>query len=73
MKPAIKIIEIIPILNERIEKKEHLIKVIEKLDIPYREFKQIEGSNDYLVFGSFSVVEAFLKRYGQTKKPNTTP
>ena len=73
LKPAIKIIEIIPILNERIEKKEHLIKVIEKLDIPYTEFKQIEESNDYLVFGSFSVVEAFLKRYGQKEKPNTTP
>ena len=68
LKPAIKCIEIIPILNERIETKENLIKVIEKLDIPYKEFAEIEDAKEYLVFGSFSVVEAFLKHYGQAKK-----
>jgi len=68
LKPAIQCIEIIPILNERIEKKENLIKVIEKLDIPYKVFKEIDESKEYLVFGSFTVVEAFLKHYGQTEK-----
>ncbi len=68
LKPAIKIIEILPILNERIEKKEHLIKVIEELGIPYKDFEKIEDSPEYLVFGSFSVVEAFLKQYGKTQK-----
>jgi len=68
LKSAIQIIEIIPILNERIEKKENLIKVIEKLDIPYRDFKTLEDSKEYLVFGSFSVVEAFLNDYAKTRK-----
>ncbi len=68
LKPAIKVIEIIPILNERIEKKENLIKVIEKLAIPYKDFKKLDDSQEYLVFGSFSVVEAFLKNYAKTTK-----
>ncbi len=68
LKPAIKVIEIIPILNERIEKKENLIKVIEKLNIPYKDFKKLDDSAAYLVFGSFSVVEAFLKAYAKTTK-----
>jgi dihydrofolate synthase/folylpolyglutamate synthase len=68
LKPAIQVIEIIPILNERIEKKEHLIKVIEKLNIPYKDFETLDNSQEYLVFGSFSVVEAFLKEYGKTQK-----
>ncbi len=68
LKPAIKIIEIIPILNERIEKKENLIKVIEKLNIPYKDFHKLDDSQEYLVFGSFSVVEAFLKNYAKTTK-----
>ena len=68
LKPAIQIIEILPILNERIEKKEHLIKVIEELGIPYKDFERLDDSQEYLVFGSFSVVEAFLKQYGKTKK-----
>ena len=72
LKPAIQIIEIIPILNERIEKKENLIKVIEKLDIPHRDFEQIEDDKEYLVFGSFSVVEAFLKQYAKRTKPEVS-
>jgi dihydrofolate synthase/folylpolyglutamate synthase len=68
LKPAIQNIEIIPILNERIEKKENLIKVIEKLNIPYSTFKEIEEEKEYLVFGSFSVVEAFLKQYAKTRE-----
>lgn len=68
LKPAIQNIEIIPILNERIEKKENLIKVIEKLDIPCSDFQKIEEDRAYLVFGSFSVVEAFLKQYAKTTK-----
>jgi dihydrofolate synthase/folylpolyglutamate synthase len=68
LQPAIKIIEILPILNERIEKKEYLIKVIEKLGIPYKDFEELDSAHEYLVFGSFSVVEAFLKQYGKTQK-----
>ena len=68
LKPAIKIIEIIPILNERIEKKENLVKVIEELGIPYKDFTKIEDTPLYLVFGSFSVAEAFLKFYEKTKE-----
>ena len=64
LKPAIQIIEIIPILNERIEKIDNLTKVIEKLEIPYKMFDGVQEEIDYLVFGSFTVVETFLKKYG---------
>ena len=68
LKPSIKIIEILPILNERIEKKENLIKVIEKLKIPYKDYEEIDDTENYLIFGSFSVVETFLKQYAKTRK-----
>jgi len=71
LKPAIKIIEIIPILNERVEKKENLIKVIKKLKLPFKDFEEIDNRCEYLVFGSFSVVEAFLKLYGKRETTKT--
>ncbi len=73
LKPAIKVIEIIPILNERIEEKENLIKVIQKLHIPYKDFQELKEDEEYLVFGSFTVVEAFLHWYAKTTTSKTTP
>ena len=63
LKPIIKNIEIIPILDQRIEEGENLIKVIDSLDIKYSPFSGIDKNKDYLVFGSFLVVERFLKYY----------
>ncbi len=63
LKPIIKNIEIIPILDQRIEEGEKLIKVIESLNIEHIPFDGIDENKKYLVFGSFLVVERFLKYY----------
>ncbi len=67
LKPIIKRVEILPILNERVEKKEILVEVIKNLDLIVSEFQKIEDGK-YLVFGSFLVVEEFLKIYGKIKE-----
>jgi len=62
-KPILKRVEILPIYNQRIEEQGRLEESIEKLHIPYREFKGIDKDEFYLVFGSFAVAEEFLKHY----------
>jgi dihydrofolate synthase/folylpolyglutamate synthase len=68
LKPIIKRVEILPILNERVEQKELLEKALLSLEIDYSEFKDIDKSEKYLVFGSFSVVEEFLRYYDGDKR-----
>lgn len=69
LKPLITKVEIIAIEDQRIVQKEKLQKVLQELGINYKDFntpnfiQNYEQSKEiYLVFGSFSVVEAFLKR-----------
>ncbi len=64
-KPKIKEVQILPVKNDRIVARELLEKTLTDLQIPYREFSAIKKDHNYLVFGSFSVVEEFLKRCGQ--------
>lgn len=66
--PIIKKIELLPILSERVEQKEILSEVIKKLNIPFKDFEKINENEKYLVFGSFSLVEEFLKHYGEYKQ-----
>ena len=47
--------------NPRIEKKENIKKTAIKLGIEVGEFNEIK--KPMLVFGSFSVVEEFLRRF----------
>lgn len=55
-------VEIIEIANnERIIKKEVLEEILKSLDIKYCDFKGISRDYEYLVFGSFSVVEKFMR------------
>jgi len=61
LKPIILNVEIISINLQRIETIEQLQKTLTDLEIKYQTFKEIDESKNYLVFGSFSVVEAFLK------------
>jgi dihydrofolate synthase/folylpolyglutamate synthase len=68
LKPVIKRVEILPILNKRVEQKEILEKTLETLKINFADFKKIDKSEYYLVFGSFSVVEEFLKYHGVKRK-----
>lgn len=61
LRPIIESVELIKVDDERAENLELLEVTLESLDIKYKNFSEIEESKNYLVFGSFSVVEAFLK------------
>lgn len=63
LKPIIKEVSVIDVDDERIEQKTNLFAVLDELEIDYQEFKELRSCEQYLVFGSFSVVEAFLKVY----------
>lgn len=61
LKPIISDIELIAVDNVRMEQQSKLEEVIRAEGIPLSKFAIIEDNKNYLVFGSFSVVEAFLK------------
>jgi len=61
LKPVINKLYIIDVKNERIEDKEKIKKTAKSLGIEVEEFKKIK--KPMLVFGSFSVIEEFLRRY----------
>ncbi len=63
LKPIIESVEIIEVDDARIEKRENLESVLQALEISYKQFEKIEKEKQYLVFGSFSVAEAFLKHH----------
>ena len=67
LKPIIKELVIIELDDKRIVKKEELKRIIEKLNIPIKEAIKIEENEEYLVFGSFLVVEKFLSFIGFNK------
>ncbi len=62
LKPKIKHLEILELEDERVVKKEKLIEVLKELQIPYTTFSSLEPNQPYLVYGSFKVVEEFIKR-----------
>ncbi len=66
LSPIIKRVEILNIDDERIEEKVELQKTLKSLKLQYRDYRSIDEDEKYLVFGSFSVVEAFmsLQRHG---------
>jgi len=63
LKPLILHVEIIEIDNQRAESLNLIQDALKDLGIEYSAFEEIDDSEKYLVFGSFSVVEAFLKEY----------
>ncbi|QOP46689.1 bifunctional folylpolyglutamate synthase/dihydrofolate synthase [Sulfurimonas paralvinellae] len=63
LKPIIETVELIDVYNARVEESGYLQQTLEDLGINYSKFKKLETEKKYLVFGSFSVVEAFLKVY----------
>ncbi len=63
LEPIVEHIEIIELHDERAESKELLRSSLYDLGIPFKSFEDIEKGSKYLVFGSFSVVENFLKKY----------
>lgn len=56
-------VEILPLENERIEDQEIVEKSLESLGMKYTKHTHIDDTKNYLVFGSFSVVEKFLEVY----------
>jgi len=61
LKPIIEDVEIINIIDERAESVSVMQKVLNDMKIKNKIFKKIDKNKKYLVFGSFSVAEAFLK------------
>lgn len=63
LKPIIASVEIIDVNEGRIVERDQLESVLNTLNIPFGEFEQIREDQEYLVFGSFSVAETFIKFY----------
>ncbi len=61
LKPKLKRVEIIKIDSQRATTLEDIEKALMQVDIPFSYFKKTEADETYLVFGSFYVIEAFLK------------
>lgn len=61
--PIILRVEIITINDARAVAPQDLYKALQECNLPYQPFTTINEDENYLVFGSFSVVEAFLRRH----------
>ncbi len=61
--PHISALELIEIEGARAMERGKIVEAAEKAGMEVREFEGIESDRNYLVFGSFHVAEAFLKRY----------
>ena len=68
LKPIIKNIIIIPLEDKRIVEKSSLEKVIKQLNLLSDDTIKIDKNEEYLVFGSFLVVEKFLTLIGYNDK-----
>jgi len=63
LKPKVKRVEIISIDSQRATTLKEIEKALQIVDLEYSDFKnEINKEESYLVFGSFYVVEAFLKQ-----------
>ncbi len=63
LKPVIKRVEIIDVDDGRIEERSMLEAALDARHIAHAGFDGVKEDERYLVFGSFSVVETFLKEY----------
>ncbi len=65
LKPNLEKVLIIDVKGERVVQKDILKTSLESLEIPFDEFSicNMEKDREYLVFGSFLVVEEFLRLY----------
>ena len=63
MKPKVKRVEILPIDSQRATTLEEIENALQTVGLEYSYFEnKMDEDEDYLVFGSFYVVEAFLKQ-----------
>ena len=63
LKPIVLSVEIIEVVNQRVEEIEKIQNALDDLGIKRTIFKEIKEEQNYLVFGSFSVAEKFLKEH----------
>jgi dihydrofolate synthase/folylpolyglutamate synthase len=63
LKPVLKRVEIIEVEAGRIAERRLLEAALDAEAIPYTSFDTVDPGESYLVFGSFSVVERFMKAY----------
>ncbi|WP_387302965.1 folylpolyglutamate synthase/dihydrofolate synthase family protein [Helicobacter pylori] len=63
LKPVVKKVLILELHNERIIKLETLKGILETLGLEHALFEDLEENENYLVYGSFLVANAFYKRY----------
>ncbi|RBQ32462.1 bifunctional folylpolyglutamate synthase/dihydrofolate synthase [Arcobacter sp. FW59] len=63
LKPIIKTISILDLDDKRVVQKDELLKVIDELEIKQSPKYELKNNEEYLVFGSFLVVEKFLKNF----------
>ncbi len=64
LKEKIKKVEILPIQTQRASSLKVLEQILQELAIDFDYFQKIDKNENYLVFGSFYVVETFLKKIG---------
>jgi len=68
LKPKVKRVEIIPITSQRATTLEEIENALDKVGLDYSTFNnEINEDENYLVFGSFYVLEEFLKRMNVSK------
>ncbi len=67
LKPVIKKVLILELHNERIIQLEKLKGILETLGLEHALFEDVEENENYLVYGSFLVANAFYKRYQQKR------
>lgn len=67
-KPIIKRVEVMSMETSRAVPSKKLENVLKKLEITYQHFNALNESDKYFIFGSFYVVEAFLKKINYSIK-----
>ncbi|NHB52252.1 bifunctional folylpolyglutamate synthase/dihydrofolate synthase [Helicobacter pylori] len=63
LKPVVKKVLILELHEERVIKLEKLKGILETLGLEYALFEDLEENENYLVYGSFLVANAFYERY----------
>ncbi len=63
LKPVVKKVLILELHNERIIQLEKLKGILETLGLEHALFEDVEENENYLVYGSFLVANAFYERY----------
>lgn len=61
--PIIKRVEVLHVENQRITADKEIKTICKQMKIETSDFKSIKENEEYLVFGSFVVVEKFMKDY----------